>query len=804
MIVAGSASPLLLASKAGGYNLTNSLRFRSSASAYLNRTCVTSNRRTFTQSFWIKRGTLGVNSRFFGTIYYGTDNIQYNLHFTSSNNFEIQGYNNGGYDLRLVTTQVFRDPSAWYHIVVAVDTTQATASNRVKLYVNGSQVTAFSTETYPTQNLQTIMNFANPIGIGAEYGSYDGVPTLFGSPIDAYLTEINYIDGQALAPSSFGETSATTGVWQPKKFVGTYGTNGFYLPFTDNSALTTSSNVGLGKDFSGNGNYWTTNNISITAGVTYDSMTDVPTLTSETASNYCVLNPLDKNTSASITVTNGNLTTTVDAVNLGVRGSMFVSSGKYYWEITVTTRGTSGLIGIADGAWELNYVGGSAGSYGYEKSGEKYNNGSNVAYGASWTTGDVIGVALNMDAGTLTFYKNNTSQGVAYSSLVGSFAPALSGNTGTVYNANFGQRPFLYTPPTGFVALNTFNLPTPTIGATATTQANEYFDATLYTGNGSTLAVTNASGFQPDFVWAKARSQANSHQLYDSVRGATKFLSSDTTSSETTYSGLTSFNSNGFTLGSGGGINSTGDTFVGWQWRASNATAVSNTAGSITSTVSANTSAGFSVVTYTGDGSNSATVGHGLGVAPKMVIYKVRSNSIRNWIVYHASLGNTLKLELNTYQGAIAENGNFGGLSPTSTTFGVGYAATNGSSETFVAYCFAEVAGYSKISSYTANGSSDGPFVYCGFKPKYILWKNAGPSFNGWQIEDTSRSPINAVFQTLRADTSDAEESASVNSVDFLSNGFKIRGTSAGINQSGQPITFIAFAESPFKYANAR
>jgi hypothetical protein len=366
----------------------------------------------------------------------------------------------------LTTTQVFRDPSAWYHIVVAVDTSQATTSNRIKVYVNGSQVTAFSTANYVTLNFNTPVNlnqahYLSAFNIGAGATNFN----------DLYLAEVNFVDGSQLTPSSFGSTNALTGVWQPARYTGTYGTNGFYLPFTDNSALTTSSNVGLGKDFSGNGNYWTTNNISLTAGVTYDSMTDVPTLTSATAANFCTWNPVAQSTVVNGTVTrsNGNLTSTDGGTTYGLAsfGTIASTTGKFYWEVTMTSAGgTYGNIGVVD----LNSPLGAGTHTGiiYNQSGNKgsgstvFNTAGSTAYGATYTTGDIIGVALDLTGGSITFYKNNTSQGVAYTGISGNYTPAVGdgqNSTSYTFDLNCGQRPFTYTPPTGFVALNTFNLP---------------------------------------------------------------------------------------------------------------------------------------------------------------------------------------------------------------------------------------------------------------------------------------------------------------------------------------------------------
>jgi hypothetical protein len=320
-----------------GYLLRNSLRFRSSASAYLTRTPGSaSNQKTWTYSGWVKRGQLGAQQALLNT-FAGT-HPTCNILFGSTDGLWIYNYNGSSYDFTLYTTAVYRDPAAWYHLVVAVDTTQATSSNRVKIYVNGTQITSFTTSpdsqgtAYPSLNFNTDMNAATAHEIGKQATLY----------FDGYLAEQNFIDGQALTPSSFAKTDAVTGQWIPIKYTGTYGTNGFYLPFTNTTSTST-----LGNDFSGNGNTWTVNNISLTAGTTYDSMTDVPTLTSATAANYAVLNPLD---SLGGTVSNGNLeytgTYTSGGVSInghGCRSTLKVpSSGKWYAEASGVNKSGSG------------------------------------------------------------------------------------------------------------------------------------------------------------------------------------------------------------------------------------------------------------------------------------------------------------------------------------------------------------------------------------------------------------------------------------------------------------------------------
>jgi hypothetical protein len=797
---------LLLAGE-DAYNLTNSLRFRSSASAYLNRTpASTTNRQKWTLSGWVKRGVS--QASIFSTN--ASDNSSYGYIGFDSDAFRIYQWNGSSYDFQLITTPVYRDYSSWYHFVISVDTTQATAANRIRFYVNGVEVTTFSTNTTPSQNLNTYLNNSSYSHLICRNPA--GSSTYF----DGYLSEVNFIDGQALTPSLFGETSTTTGVWIPKKYAGTYGTNGFYLPFTDNSALTTSSNVGLGRDYSGNGNYWTTNNISITAGITYDSMTDVPTLTSATASNFAVMNPLDQ--IALNSVTNANLTTTTNgSVASNIRGTFAVSSGKWYWEVTCGAFSTAGtwMIGIADATTPIassqwSTVNGWA--Y-YGANGEKYNSGSSSAYGATYTTNDIIGVALDMDNGTLTFYKNGTSQGTAFNTgLAGKTISPMTGSglyTVTA-NFNFGQRPFAYTPPTGFVRLNTFNLPTPTIGASASTLANKYFDVKTRTGADGATAVSGIN-FQPDFVWVKGRNVAVDHALFDAVRGTAKTLYSSSTSAEVatdTFGYLSAFNSNGYSFTAGGSgiarVDNSSYTYVDWVWKA-NGAAVTNTAGSISAQVSANTSAGFSVVTYTGTGV-TGTIGHGLGVAPAMIIVKSRSNS-SNWYAYHQSIGNTGAVGLNLTSATITSANFWNNTSPTSSVFtaSAGSAEINGNGLTYVAYCFSQIAGYSAFGSYTGNGSADGGFIYTGFRPRYIMWKRSD-STGDWIIFDTARDTFNYADKQLVANSSGAEAVTGGGFVrmDFLSNGFKIRSTDSYINANGGTYIYACFAESPFKFSNAR
>jgi hypothetical protein len=796
-------------------NLTNSLRFRSSASAYLSRTpTVAGNRRTYTFSAWVKRGSLGSAAQ--ALLGAGISNTVYDRISFESDSIRIV-FNNGTYDVN--TSSVYRDPSAWYHVVVAMDTTQATAANRTKIYVNGNQITAFATASYPAQNHETNINNNIANSIGALYaGSW-------GTYFDGYMDDINFIDGQALEPYYFGNNDAN-GVWKPIKYTGMYGTNGFYLTFADTTSTTT-----LGYDSSGNNNNWTTNNISLTAGVTYDAMLDVPTNTSATVANYAVLNPLDKQSSADTRNANLEVSSTAsDAQWKSIRSTLYANTGKAYFEGTLVTVGTTNwVVGLADETFAVgtsnNYVGSSSLSYGLIGIGTAtyaYNNGSSttLATGITQAAGDIFMVAIDYDAGKIWFGRNNawyasgnpsTGANPTYTITANTrLTPALSAyssaSNSTFVALNCGQRPFSYTPPSGFVALNTFNLPTPTI-----LQGNKYMDATLYTGTRTTQVVVNSGQFKPDMVWCKGRSFTSQILVADSVRGVTKQLFTPLTNAEQTDSTMiSSFNNNGFTLGDGlggpiGNINyEIGGTYVGWQWQAGQGSTSSNTSGSITSTVSVNTTAGFSVVTYTGTGAN-ATVGHGLGVAPSMVIVKSRTTA-ENWMVYHTSIGATKYIYLDAAGLPVTLSTIWNNTAPTSSVFSIGTNATvNQSSTNYVAYSWAAIAGFSAFGSYTGNGvNGDGPFVYCGFRPKFVMFKNTATTQN-WIIMDTSRDSNNKMTQWLFPNTSGAEYTDSNIVVDYVSNGFKIR-TSTGteLNGNGNAIIFAAFAEHPFKNSNAR
>jgi hypothetical protein len=770
----------------GGYEIDQSIRFNDNDSAYLTSGTfgTATNSYIWTFSWWGKRGVLGTYCTLVSTNTSANDAGRFTMRFDQTTNVLLIG----GYATNWrITSRVFRDPSAWLHIVVKVDTTQATAADRLRLYINGVEETAFTTNNNPTQNTTIGMNTAGQHQIGRDL---NGGGFLY----DGYMAEINFIDGQALAPTDFGETN-DDGVWVPKAYVGTYGINGFYLKGQDSS--------NLGDDSSGNGNDFTSSGLTAD-----DQVTDTPT------ENYCTLNPLYGAVSYPATFSNGNLTASGSGgVGRYAISTMGATSGKWYSEVKVDSMSTPVLFRIVVGGWSnlydpLLFSAGEAApqinSVLYMGDGRRrINNSDTTSWGATFTTGDVIGVAYDADTGKVWFAKNNTWQssgnpaaGTNPAATLTTDAPFYSGlnpfdsGTGTV---NFGQLGFTYTPPTGFSALSTANLPAPTI-----TDGSAYFQATTYTGAGYPTEVNQSgnSTFQPDFVWVKRRNGATTHDLFDAVRGVSSQLYSNLTNAEGTVSNAISFDADGFTAAADpitGDTGSSGNTFVGWQWLAANGTA-SNTNGSITSTVSANTTAGFSIVRAASMA--SGTIGHGLSQAPDMVIGRMQSE-VFNWWVWHQELSGgtySMKLNDNSAQAAVATVYT---AEPTSTVINTGGSWTSGNPAIF--YCFHEVEGFSKFGKYTGNGSADGPFVWCGFRPAFILVKEY-TSADDWLIYDAARDPYNVAGRVLRPDSSAAEFDGRGGSrdVDFLSNGFKFRSSNGTMNGSGVGYIFMAFAEHPF------
>ena len=760
------------AGQSGGYEIDQSIRFNSADSPYLTKTFGADGGDTWTFSLWIKRGkiTSGGNRYFFSEaggsgigFVDGTDKLRF---YNASSVVD--------------STQVFRDVGGWYHFVFSNN------AGTVTITVNNTAVEIGSTTA-------TLFNRNNAWHIG----SYSDT----GNNFDGYMAEMHWIDGTALAPTSFGETN-DDGVWVPKKYTGSYGTNGFYITGEDSSDL--------GADYSGNGNDFTSSGLT-----SDDQVSDSPTL------NFPVISPIDYQTGSNVTISNGNLT--FQNANSGsandARATFAVSSGKWYWEVEADALGQPSLgrefIGVVSPEWRLGT--GSAGSnfsqdstgYAYNTAGQKINNGSAASYGSSLSAGDIVGVALDLDNGKIWWSVNGTFQASgdpaagtneAYSGLSGTFAPAFAVDYGTGTSrliANFGQTGGLtYTPPTGFSQINSSTLPTPTIA-----DGSLHFNPYLYTGDGSASTRSfTGMGFQPDFIWKKKRSGADHHWLHDAVRGATKGLNSNRVDTEYTSNRLTSFDSDGFSFAtSDPDTNGSGATYVAWAWKGGNSSGSSNTDGATSSTVSANQTAGFSAVTYTGTGS-ATTVGHGLGAVPQFIAIKSRTY-VESWGVYPGTsmgYGGQYRLKLNETSFVAAQSGFWNNTDATSSVFSLGTELkVNKSGEDHVAYCWAEVEGFSKFGSYTGNGSADGSFIYTGFRPAWIMIKCSSVN-NSWTMYDTARQTFNPNGKYLLAETNGAEVASTTVEIDILSNGFKARDNQNNINGSGRTYVFMAFAEHPF------
>jgi hypothetical protein len=931
----GSPSPFFLAGKKA-YEVERSLRFNAGDSPYFNRTPSSAgNRRTWTLSFWVKRGSLTSNMGIFGaeTGSGSESGDRLTIMFGNAGSDQARFYSQSP-AAEVYTNRLFRDVSSWYHIVWAVDTTQATASNRIKLYVNGTQETSFASASYPSQNSDLTVNNTTVQYIGRNSG-YDG------EYFDGYIAEMNLIDGQQYDSSYFGETNATTGQWIPKQYTGSYGTNGFYLNFSDNSGTTATT---LGKDSSGNGNNFTPNNFSVSAGAGNDSLEDTPT------NNFCTLNAiaLGQGNEQRATLSNGNLDFTESSSSNRTAVSTFgLKTGKWYFEFLSTNTGTFSI------GW--HDMENNQGSF-YRNNGSyssSFGGGGTSGY-ASWTTNDIVGVAIDFDSGKIWYAKNNTWQSgdpATGNSPTNTFTTGRTLHTeaftdnssGTKSGSfNFGQRAFSYTPPTGYKSICSANLPDPTIKL-----PNNHFGTLLWTGNATvrTISDTSAVNFTPDWVWVKSRSSGDDHQLTDSVRGSSKALKSNATDAEidwdTAYSGnnkgMGDYVNGGFILDDNGNnnrYNRNSATFVAWNWNggdtdgktytvkvvsdsgnkyrfddfgtsavtldlaeggtytfdqsdssmSSHPMQLSTTAngthgggsaystgvtyeldgstvtasafisgfssassrkliitvaasapnlnyycyyhsgmggaintnstlgssnfdGTIQSVAKVNTTAGFSIVTYTGNGTGGATIGHGLGVTPNVFFVKNRGTGARIWLVYHGANTSepaTEYLQLDGTAATADDNSAWNDTAPTSTVFSVGTSASsNNNGEGHVAYCFSEVAGYSKFGKYTGNGSSDGTFVFTGFKIAVLIVKQSTGT-NNWHIMDNRRDIDNPLGNLLLPNTSDAENTVSANRFDFLSNGFKCRDTSGGTNSSGQTYIYLAFAEAPFRNARAR
>ena len=844
------------AASAGGgdfytHQIAHSLRMSDANNTTLKITAGTpTSSKTFTYSWWWKRYNVTSTSTQSSNVFCaGTSGGAYVFWpFTNNNdcvaNFNFTGGNFG--DSRLTTNMQFRDTSAWYHCVLRFDSTQATASNRVRLYVNGVEPTYSSASVQTDISQNEDISFMNQDGVLQGWGGLSGKGT-GQEGCDVQLAEIVFNDGQSYGPDSYGETK--NGVWIPKDPSGlTFGNNGYYLNFASSSDL--------GNDVSGNNNDFTTANLSA-----HDQMLDSPTFNSDSnGGNFMTYNGAYMG--ANNALAEGNLQSTGSSAgnNSGTFGML---TGKWYWECRAETVnsyaptfgiGQSG-IGNTDGQYYIITWQTAAGQM-YGGGGAPVGMGTITVTSTgvtSLSSGDILSFWLDCDNKKLWIGKNGTipnsgdpangtnPQASWATTPTDRYFTATCQNVGSgVGVLNAGQNPsfngeitagtntdkngyglFKYDPSgTDFVACCAANIPTADAVDPAQTDDNfpqKLFSPLLYTGTGSTNALTGL-GFQPDLTWIKERGGANDHKLTDSTRGVTKSLESNTTAGEATDSnGLTAFGSDGFTVGSDAVYNNSSDTYVAWNWRANGGTTSTDTSGDIDGVYQTN-DCGFSIMKYSGNGSNAQTVPHGITVggvatAPSYVIMKNlpdSSNNWRNWSIGYDNGDADSYAEFTT--GAWYANQGSGGLftaKPTDTMLTLtDYSAINASGKDVIVYSFANVEGFIKSGSYVGNGSgTDGTFVYTGFRPAWVMVKKT-TSTNNWRIEDNARDPYNPAYHMLLPNSSAAEDAYTdgTDYNDFLSNGFKLArgGDAANWNASGATYVYLAMAENPFQYATAR
>ena len=796
----------------GGAVIQRSVRFNSNDSTQIENTNLgtsPTSRKIATISFWFKRSKLSdsgmITMGYSGT---GASASGFAIRFKSSHQLGVENQINNSLVWDIKPTRVFRDVASWYHIVTAIDTTQGTSSDRVKFYINGVQETDLETTSYPSQNYDNLFNY-NKVRIGAWDGNgyYNG--------FDGYIADFYSIDGQALDPSYFGYTESQTGLWRPKRYEGTFGNNGHHLDFRDNSSA---SNLGL--DRSGNSkDFNNVSNISVSDGTGNDSLEDTPTNNFPTFNH---INSIVRENSYDAQIRQGGLLMVGGDVHASATINL-PKSGKWYVEFSKYGNGAPQAISVTRANKLMTSYDGALGladHVQYVSNGEIGNRTRGSTSDAPTWQDDadiVVAAAVDMDNGAVYFARANTwinsGDPTSGSAKTGAIATDLltdndgehyigaqgyNGNNSYGMYINFGQRPFTYTPPTGYKTLNSKNLPlnTPSI-----IRPQKHFETLLYTGTGSSNSVTGLE-FAPDFIWARRRSSPDGHHflLIDSVRGGSKSLQSNTNDSENSNANRDmTFLKDGIRWNSDtGNANASGESYVVWCWKGGGA-AVSNTNGDITSSVSVNEEAGFSIVSYTGNGSNGQTVGHGLSKAPQWIMLKNR-DATQNWRVWqHKLASDGSKRMLLDAQNASENAGFLNDTAPTSTVFTLGNAddAWNANGDKFIVYCWHEVPGFSKFGSHIGNGSTDGTYVHLGFRPAWVMVKRYDGGGQGWNIFDNKRNTFNLVDEFLIANSSNAEATGSALNLDFLSNGIKFRGSDGGSNYSGYNYIYMAFAEQP-------
>ena len=785
------------------YEIDQSIRFNDDDAAYLYRDndSAQTDTKKFTYSVWIKRCAItggtntGLLSGGSGTTAGRSDFI-----FTagsatgdSSNNdslkFDI--YTSGWTQIR--ADAKLRDPSAWYHIVLVYDAANGTANDTLIMYLNNSRLTLDSTSGVPN-NLSLINANGQRTRVGADAS---GTPVEF----DGYMAEINMIDGQALTPASFGETNSTTGQWIPKAYSGSYGNNGFFIDGRDSSDL--------GDDESGNGNDFTSTGLAAA-----DHVKDSPT------NNIPTFNTLS---SGAGTLSDGNLQYVGTSGWTNTRLNLLVpDTGKWalrfktassYDQIIVglcapdsaTTYGdldVNGVVQLRYNTKDGNFVTRVGGSLVADTGPPAVAAQTFFQLLFDMDNGKMGMAADDATSGTfadISTYSIMDLSGASLSTARQPYAMVYSGtdaNAGAILDA--GQSGW-ETTVTGFKNLTLANLDDPTIA-----DSSAHFQTTLYAGNGSTQSINQGgnSTFQPDLVWIKNRSASDSNILTDAVRGATKIISSDATTAEATDADtVTAFESDGFALGDDDKVNTSSENFVAWQWLAGNSSGSTNDDGSVDSTVTANTTAGFSICKFNPGGNSNITFGHGLGTAPRLVIVKNLEDAT-NWQVLHLDQGVGNKLFLNTTAAVASDTNMWQNTAPTSTVVSVGTSQTT--NEQNIAYCFAEIEGFSKFGKYVGNGSATaGPFVYTGFLPALVVVKNITNSGDAWPVADSARAPFNVANATVFWVGATTAETTGY-SVDLLSNGFRPFSSDHGINESSATYIYAAFAETPFRTATAR
>ncbi|MBD3407383.1 MAG: hypothetical protein GF411_14800, partial [Candidatus Lokiarchaeota archaeon] len=731
--------------------------FDSGSSEYITRTPSSAGSlTTLTISFWVKRGALGSTQYLVGA---GTGSTAESvIFFNSSDQLVVYKYT-GSYTYHYVTNAVFRDPGAHMHIVVTFDTTNGTAGDRVKITVNGELITSFTTETDPADSATTYYNSTDPHYVGRR-------PAAAESYFDGYVSDLYIIDGTALAATNFGELD-TNGHWVAKSYETATGTNTCHI-----------ADLSTGVD-SLNSNDWT-----VTSGPA--SVEDSPT------NNFCTLLPTWQDVGAAITLSEGNLRSSLSS-STGRQLASFACDNKFYFEVKNLTASVGN--NIAAGVWDATQATIGTSAYGGSPA---TSSGANAQEWVltdratacndstytdlsgtltDWGQNDILMVAGDPANGNLWFGVNGTwsgdpaaGTGAAFTNLPSLIIPIVFHSGGSDAQWDFGCPQFSitsgnadgngygnfeYAPPSGFLAPCSANLDTPTIA-----DPSDYFDVVIDTG--ANIKTTAEALFTGNYLeWIKDRDNSNNHQLIDTVRGTSAVLQSNTTAAETTYS-APSGNS------------------VGWVWKEG-------------------ATPGFDIVSYTGNATNR-TINHNLGVTPELIITKNRDDGAKNWGSWHKDLTSiSYYMFLNT-TGSESSNSTVWNTAPTSSVFGLGTSdIANANTNDYIAYLFASVDGFCKVGSYEGNGSADGSFIWCGFRPAYVLCKSVD-STSGWHIYDYKREGYNVDNDRLEADNSAAEGTG--DEIDFLSNGFKLRiATDPNVSET---YIYLAMAEAPFKYANAR